>query len=654
MLERLSQALAGRYLIERQLGRGGMASVWLARDLRLDRAVAIKVLHPELAGAIGAERFIREIHLTVRLEHPSIVPVLDSGIVDGPGDIVLPWYSMVYVPGESLRARLAREGSLPVEEAVHLAREAAAALATAHRAGIVHRDIKPENLLLAEGRLYVADFGIAKALMDTGGERLTSTGFAIGTPMYMSPEQASAAPVDARSDQYSLGCVLYEMLAGEPPFTGPTAQAIVARRMTEPPRSIRAVRPAVPESVEAAVLKALAPIPADRYPDIASFAAALARPVPAARPGRPAVAWLAAGVLLVAAIGFGARRGNRHPAGVSVSRDSIAVALYQRGLHDAAKRTPGGVRAAVQALNDAVARDSSFTEAWGALARTYVRAYGRHFDLSGIASDSVLRLAVMASDRALAGDRRSSSAWLTQALVTRMVEPTDVAPTLRAVREALALDSSNAEAWHALALTLAESGEMDSALQAWRRSVAADPSYAEGIAFLALGHYWRHQYDSAERWADSVVAMEPSFLLGRGTAGYIAIERGEYARGVAQFEAARRLTTDVELVNALAGKALAQARGGAVREARATLHLADSLAGAFAPEPSHSALFLAQAWAALGETDRAIAWLRRYQPSDDTHFQLHLRCDPPFGPVAQDPRFRKLLRGTRPPGSAGC
>jgi len=241
MLERLNATLVGRYTVERELGRGGMASVWLARDLRHERPVAIKVLRAELAGAIGVDRFLREIRLTAALQHPHIVPVLDSGVLENAEGNQLPWYAMPYVPGESLRERLRRESYLPVHEAIAIAEGVAGALASAHRLGVVHRDIKPENLLLAGGEVYVADFGIAKALLDTGGERLTSTGLALGTPAYMSPEQAMGQPVDGRTDQYSLAGVLYEMLAGEPPFTGPTAQAVVARRLAEPVRPLRAL-----------------------------------------------------------------------------------------------------------------------------------------------------------------------------------------------------------------------------------------------------------------------------------------------------------------------------------------------------------------------------------------------------------------------------
>jgi Tol biopolymer transport system component/predicted Ser/Thr protein kinase len=261
LLDRLQSALTDRYVIERELGEGGMAMVYLATDVRHTRSVAIKVLKPEIVASLGQERFLREITVTAQLNHPRILPLLDSGQADG-----LLFYVMPYVEGESLRDRLAREGPLPLEEAVEIAREMAVALSYAHGHGVIHRDIKPENVLLSEGEAVVADFGIAKAITEAGGNRLTGTGLAVGTPAYMSPEQAAGErQVDARSDLYAVGCVLYEMLAGEPPYTGPTAAAITARKLTEPVPSLRTVREAVPANLEAVVGKALARAPADRY-----------------------------------------------------------------------------------------------------------------------------------------------------------------------------------------------------------------------------------------------------------------------------------------------------------------------------------------------------------------------------------------------------
>jgi Tol biopolymer transport system component len=270
-LDRLTAALADRYRIERELGAGGMATVYLAHDIKHDRDVAIKVLHPDLGAALGADRFLTEIRTTARLQHPHILPLLDSGEAGG-----LLYYVMPLVTGETLRTRLERDRQLPVGNAIRIAREVADALGYAHELGVIHRDIKPENILLQGGHALVADFGIALAVQTAGGQRLTQTGLSLGTPQYMSPEQAMGErAIDARSDIYALGAVTYEMLAGDPPFTGSSVQAVVAKVLTEKPSPIRTVRDTVPESIEEAVLTALAKLPADRWPSAAAFAAAL-------------------------------------------------------------------------------------------------------------------------------------------------------------------------------------------------------------------------------------------------------------------------------------------------------------------------------------------------------------------------------------------
>jgi eukaryotic-like serine/threonine-protein kinase len=267
----LAEGLQDRYAIERELGRGGMATVYLAQDLRHDRPVALKVLHPELAQALGPERFQREIRMAARLQHPHILTMLDSG--ESAGRL---WFTMPFIEGESLRDRLNREKQLPVEDALRIAREAADALDYAHHHGIIHRDIKPENILLAGRHALVADFGIARALDSGGAQKLTETGMAVGTPAYMSPEQASGErELDGRTDIYSLGIVLYEMLAGEPPFSGATVQAMIARRLTETARPLRTIRETIPESVDQAVARALAKAPADRFKTAGELARAL-------------------------------------------------------------------------------------------------------------------------------------------------------------------------------------------------------------------------------------------------------------------------------------------------------------------------------------------------------------------------------------------
>ena len=274
----LREGLADRYAVERELGRGGMATVYLARDLRHERPVALKVLHPELSASMGAERFLREVRLAAGLQHPHVLTVLDSGEIAVPGAPPLLWYTMPFIRGESLRDRLNRETQLPVEDALRIAREAADALAYAHQEGIIHRDIKPENILLSGNHALVADFGIARAL-GAGDEKLTETGLTVGTPAYMSPEQASGQrDLDPRTDIYSLGVVLYEMLAGETPFAAPTAQAMIARRFMEVARPVRELREATPEAVEQALQRALSRTAADRFPTAAQFAAALTGP----------------------------------------------------------------------------------------------------------------------------------------------------------------------------------------------------------------------------------------------------------------------------------------------------------------------------------------------------------------------------------------
>ncbi len=301
----LADALRDRYVIERELGHGGMAIVYLAHDLRHDRPVAFKVLHQSLAAILGPERFLREIKTAARLQHPHILSVHDSGETAG-----RLWFTMPYVEGKSLRDRLTRDHQLPLEEALRITREAAQALRYAHEHGVIHRDIKPENLLLTQdGNTLVADFGIARALGNEE-ERLTETGLAVGTPAYMSPEQATGSPdLDARSDIYSLGCVLYEMLAGEPPFTGPTPQAIIAKRLAAPPPSLSIVRRGVPPHIVAAIDRALATAAADRFSTVSEFAdclAAGAQPIPTRR--RRLLVPLLAAALLVPAGYLGLRR----------------------------------------------------------------------------------------------------------------------------------------------------------------------------------------------------------------------------------------------------------------------------------------------------------------------------------------------------------
>ena len=331
--EELQTALGSSYVLERELGRGGMATVYLARDTKHLRHVALKVLHPELAASLGPERFRREITTAAQLQHPHILSVFDSGDTAG-GQL---WFSMPYVEGESLCDRLRRERQLPIDDAVRITREVASALAHAHARGVLHRDIKPENILLTrEGDALLADFGIARALGGEAGiDTLTGSGFAIGTPQYMSPEQASGEPtLDARSDVYSLGAVLYEMLAGEPPFTGPTPQAIAAKLLSSDAPSVRKSRHAVPGALDATLRRALAPVPADRWASAGEFARALeiaertASSTSAASPRRVPTAVLALGLGFAVGIGvLFAWRAKVSSSAASSSSDIVRLAV---------------------------------------------------------------------------------------------------------------------------------------------------------------------------------------------------------------------------------------------------------------------------------------------------------------------------------------
>jgi Tol biopolymer transport system component len=337
LLERLSAALAGRYAIERELGRGGMAVVYLAEDLRHHRRVAVKVLLPDLAATLGGERFLREIETTAQLTHPHILPLLDSGEANG-----ALYYVMPFVEGESLRDRLEREKRLPVNDAVQIAREAADALSYAHSHGVIHRDIKPENILLESGHAVVADFGIARAVSAAGGTRLTETGISVGTPAYMSPEQAAGGQeLDGRSDVYSLGCVLYEMLSGETPYTGPTPLAILAKKLSEPLPRVSLAQQNVAASLEAVLTKVLASTPDDRFATAGEFAAALGgerfKPLVTADARRRRRRFAVGGLVVLVAAGaftllsryFGGSRGSGPvSAGVTQLTSEPGVELY--------------------------------------------------------------------------------------------------------------------------------------------------------------------------------------------------------------------------------------------------------------------------------------------------------------------------------------
>ena len=500
----LTDALHDRFTFERELGRGGMGLVFLARDLRHNRRVALKVIRPELASVVGAERFLREIQLAAQLQHPNIVPVYESGECRG-----TLYYVMPYVEGESLRARLRREAQLPLDEAVRIAREVADALTYAHAHGVVHRDIKPENILLAGGHALVVDFGIARAITAAGTERLTETGLVIGTPAYMSPEQSSgSAALDGRSDLYSLACVVYEMLAGEPPYTGPSGQAIIAKRLTAPIPHLRTIREEIPDAVDHAVTKALAKVPADRFASAADFADALSHgfttPLRQRTLPRRTTALLVSMAIFVAAAGGLLLRHAAAPLTLDVDAMAVApfdvfaptLALWREGLMDLLSRNLDGAGPLRTVSPSIVVRgwqgraDATSARALGRRTGAGLAVFGQ---LVGTGTDSV-RLTVtlldVASGREL-GDvegrdvaRRMDR--LADSIAVRLLRVLGRTRPIGVVRLA-SFGSVSAPAMKAFLQgeQYFRRGEKDSAVVSYERAVELDSTFA-----LALRRLW--------------------------------------------------------------------------------------------------------------------------------------------------------------------
>ncbi|MBL8959816.1 MAG: protein kinase [Gemmatimonadetes bacterium] len=552
--DRLRRALSDRYAVEREVGRGGMATVYRARDIKHDRAVAIKVLHPELAEAVGTERFLREVRITARLSHPHILPLLDSGDADG-----LLYYVMPFVDGESLRERIRREGELPVEDALRLVREAAEALGHAHAAGIVHRDIKPENILLQGGHALVADFGIARAL-DDPVRGLTSTGLAVGTPLYMSPEQAhGAAGIDGRSDIYSLAAVAWELLTGEPPWTGPNALAITARKMSEAVPSLRTRRTAVSAEVEMALTRALAPVPADRFRNTAEFAAALAHGSPATTrpPARPrsATPWLVASAVAVLGVaGWLLTRNPTPDASPAPALNSLAVLPFENLSPDSSQAY------FAEGLADELVTSLSMVDGMRVAARTSTSALLRQgLDLQAIATKLDVQ-AVLEGSLRIAGDSVRVSTRLVRVADGASIwsqrynrGATDVLriqeEVATAIVEALRgrLVSGNAEAVRSgttdpeaydlylqgRAQRLRQSEQaLNRAVEFFRAAIARAPGFARAHALLAESQAVQGFYDfqppreafpAARDAATEALRLDPRNASAQATLAYVAL-----------------------------------------------------------------------------------------------------------------------------------
>jgi serine/threonine-protein kinase len=566
---RLTTALADRYRIERELGQGGMATVHLAQDLKHDRKVAVKVLKPELAAVLGADRFLAEIKVTANLQHPNLLPLFDSGEADG-----FLYYVMPFVEGETLRARLERERQLPVDETVRLVTLLASALDHAHAQGVIHRDLKPENILLAAGQPVIADFGIALAVAHAGGSRVTETGLSLGTPQYMSPEQAAGErALDARSDQYALAAVTYEMLTGEPPHTGPTAQAIIARLMTERPRSVRLTRPAATAAVDFAIGRALAKPPADRFPTCGAFARALLTS-PARRNRGVLIGAAAAGLVVLAGVAWLAT--NRTPAVHGADAKSIAVLPLANLSGDQADDYFGiGLseeitRALAKAGVRVIGRVSAGAlQAKGLDERAIARELGVNTLLTGTVqrADGQVRInvtLVSAADGAVRWtekyDRPLANVFAVQDEIARTVADTLLGSLGRAPSAAAPRAETRDPEAHALFLqgqvlfNRRTARTLQQAIALFERAAARDPAYARAEASLAMALAVLPAYvlDSttpivtrAVATAERAIAMDSEIAESYTALGYGYCLLGDLSRAEESFRRAVALDSTV-------------------------------------------------------------------------------------------------------------
>jgi TolB-like protein/tRNA A-37 threonylcarbamoyl transferase component Bud32/Tfp pilus assembly protein PilF len=680
----LADALRDRYVLERELGRGGMATVFLARDVKHKRPVAFKVLHPQLAASLGPERFEREIEFAARLQHPHILTVLDSG--ETAGQL---WFTMPFVEGESLRDRLRRERQLGVEDAVRITREAAQALQYAHEHGVVHRDIKPENLLLTkDGNTLVADFGIARAL--SGDEHLTQTGMAIGTPAYMSPEQATAdKALDARTDIYSLACVLYEMLAGEPPFTGPTVQAITAKRLSGAVPSVRQVRPSVTLALDQTVQRALAPVPADRFSSMAEFARALEPShlpetvlTPVVRRRGPALKLAALGVAFLLALGvlFAWRWTHRSAEAAGSTRLAVlpfenlgppADEYFADGVADAVR----GKLAALPALLVTASNSSTQYKHTSKSAQQVGQELGVQYLLVGKVrwdkgqsgqsrvevSPELVQVATASTKWQEPFDAALTDVFQVQAdIAGRVAQALDVAlgagererlarkPTANLVAYDLYLHGNEV----ASGFDLMPGADLRRAAGFYEQAIALDSTFALAWAQLSRAHSFLY-YNAASaasdararQAADRALAFAPGVAETHLALGdYYNFVRKDWARALAEYAAGRKLApSNAEL---LKGVALVTRSQGRWEESQAALQQAQSLdprSVATARRLAHTLLLLRRYPEALAMADRALALAPRTPNPYETKAMVFLaRGDLPGARAVLDAAQREV------------
>ena len=639
-LRELQTLLSDRYRVEREIARGGMATVFLAHDLRHDRKVALKVMHPEVAVAMGHERFLREIKLAAKLSHPNILTVHDSGESGG-----YLWYTMPYVDGQTLRQKMLKEGRVQVYDVLRLMHEAAEAIGYAHSLGIVHRDIKPENILLSRGHAMIADFGIARAMDAARDDNLTSSGVALGTTAYMSPEQALGENIDAATDVWALGCVMYEMLAGNPPF-GTGGREVVTRSLVGKRDPLPKVRPPIRPEVAAIVDKALANDKHDRLANATELAEAIetipnsSKAVIVARSVGPDTAHrtryigsiaivLAVIAVAVATMWNGRSQRVESPTirRATLSSDSIAREFYRQAQAQAARRTGDGWAQAIDLYSRAIQRDSSFALAWANLARTVTFASARASGVPGFSDDSLVAIARRASEKAIVLAPDDPVTWVVKSRVSRMMDPTDNLPRLFQLRKAIALDSTYAAAWFELGLVTEEQLDDSAALAAFARAAQLDPSNTEVLSFLGLHYVWTGEYEKGMKWGDSAVNLDPTYALARDATGQLALELGRLSESQRQFEIQARLNKGREVGNSYAMLARVYALEGNVGRAHDYLNRAYQIIDSVRPN-RHEAAWMATALAAMHDTLGAVHFMQKYEPREDMHFQLHLKRDP--------------------------
>ncbi len=621
----LGTALADRYVIERELGRGGMATVYLAKDVKHRRHVAIKVLRPALAASVGADRFLQEIETTANLRHPHILPLYDSGDADG-----LLFYVMPLVEGESLRDRLNRETHLPVGEALQITREVADALGYAHSQGVIHRDIKPENILLEGGHATVTDFGIARALAAAGDDRLTEAGLAIGTPAYMSPEQSSGEEVDHRSDVYSLGCVLYEMLAGEPPYTGPTAQAILARRLSHSVPSARRIRDTVSPALDAAVMRALAKIPADRFGSAAEFGEELrdaGRVTTTATVPPPASAkesWRDRSAQSIAVLPF---------TDMSPERDQeyFCDGMCEEIINTLAKIKGLRVASRVSAFGFKHSNADS-------------RAIGDRLDVAKLLQGSVrragdrLRIAVQLID--VANDSHLWSERYDRTLDDIFTIQEDIAQSIVQALEVTLTPGERralqqAPTPHAAAYDFYLRGreffylqsrrDHDVARQMFSRAIAIDPSFTRAYAGLAdtISYVYKHferdaaLLDEADAASAKAIALDPGLAEAHASRGVVHWLKGRSQEADGEFEEAIRLNPT--FFGAYYLFAVSCFNRGKLEHAARLFEQASSVR----PEDFQSPLTLGVVYRGLGRQEEAASAFRRGLAAARRHLELH-------------------------------